>query len=507
MPSEFNHISLKTGVPGLDDILGGGLTSNHIYLLEGTPGTGKTTLGLQFLLEGVKTGEKGLYVTLSETSKELEEVASSHGWSLDGIDIHQMTTAEEQLDLDNQFTMFQPSEVELNETTKNIINQFERHNPTRVVFDSLSEIRLMAQNALRYRRQVLALKQYFSDRKCTVLFLDSKTLGEHIGMELESTVHGVISLEQLAPDYGAERRRLSVTKFRGKKYRGGYHDYVIKTGGLEVFPRLVAMEHRSGSASAKLRSGINSLDELLGGGIETGSSVLAIGPAGAGKSTLALQYAVNAARQGDFATVFTFDERVKSIHERAKGLGMDLEFHIGSGHIDLIPVDPAELSPGEFVQRVRDTVDGTNGKPGASVIVIDSLNGYLHSMPEERFLIPQLHELLTYLGHKRVVTFLVVAQHGLLGGDMQTPVDTSYLADTVILFRFFEMDGSVKQAISVVKNRSGSHERTIREYSLSNEGLVIGSPLVNLHGILTGSPYTGAQVTPRQGTDGAVSAH
>lgn len=507
MPIEKDHILLKTGVPGLDDVLAGGLTSNHIYLLEGTPGTGKTTLGLQFLIEGVKNGQSGLYVTLSETGKELEEIAASHGWSLKGIDIHQMTSAEEQLDLDNQFTMFHPSEVELNETTKNILNQFEQHKPTRVVFDSLSEIRLMAQSSLRYRRQVLALKQYFSERECTVLFLDSKSLGEHIGMELESTVHGVISLEQITPEYGAERRRLCVTKFRGRKYRGGYHDYVIKRGGLQVFPRLVAMDYRTGIETAKMKSGIDALDNLLGGGVETGSSVLAIGPAGAGKSTLALQYAVNAARQGDFATIFTFDERAKSILGRARGLGMDLESHIKSGHIDLVPVDPAELSPGEFVQRVRDTVEGDNGKPGASVVVIDSLNGYLQSMPEEMFLIPQLHELLTYLGHKRVVTFLVVAQHGLLGGDIETPVDTSYLADTVILFRFFEMNGCVRQAISVVKNRSGNHERAIREYSMCREGIVIGSPLINLHGILTGTPYPGGQESPRQESNGAVSAH
>jgi circadian clock protein KaiC len=478
---------VATGVPGLDDVLGGGFTPNRVYLVEGNPGSGKTTLALQCLREGARLGEAGIYVTLSETTAELADVAKSHGWSLDGLTVLELVAPESELEPDNQNAMFQPSEVELGVTTKAILAEVERARPKRVVIDSLSEMRLLAQSPLRYRRQILALKQFFIGRECTVFLLDDLT-SETEDLQLQSIAHGVVSLEQLAPEYGAERRRLRVTKLRGQKYRGGYHDFVITTGGLDVFPRLVAGEHERGPKRGLLRAGNKELDALLGGGLQYGTSAVLIGPAGSGKSTLALQYARAAAGRGERAAVFAFDERVETILERTEGLGMDLARFIESGHVTIQPIDTAELSPGEFAHRVRRAAEGGDGRPGAKVVVIDSLNGYLNAMPEERFLTAQLHELLTYLGHKGVVTFLVVAQHGLVGSHMETPVDTTYLADTVILFRFFEAMGEVRQAISVVKKRSGKHERTIRELSLGEKGVMVGKPLRDFHGVLSGTP-------------------
>lgn len=477
---------VATGVPGLDDVLGGGLTPNRLYLVEGNPGSGKTTLALRCLLEGTRRGEKGLYVTLSETKAELADVARSHGWSLDDIAVLELVAPESELEPDNQHAMFQPSEVELGVTTKAILAEVERVKPRRVVIDSLSEMRLLAQSPLRYRRQVLALKQFFIGRECTVFLLDDLT-SETEDLQLQSIAHGVLSLEQLSPEYGAERRRLRVTKLRGQKYRGGYHDFVIATGGLDVFPRLVAGEYARGPKRGLLQADNAGLDTLLGGGLQYGTSAVLLGPAGSGKSTVAIQYARAAAGRGERAVIFAFDERVETILERTAGLGMDLTEHIESGLITIYPVDTAELSPGEFAHLVRRAAEGGGGKPGARAIVIDSLNGYLNAMPEERLLTAQLHELLTYLGHKGVVTFLLVAQHGLVG-QMETPVDTTYLADTVILFRYFEAMGEVKQALSVVKKRSGKHERTIRELTLGENGISVGRPLRDFHGVLTGTP-------------------
>jgi circadian clock protein KaiC len=477
---------IATGIPGLDDVLGGGLTPNRLYLVEGNPGSGKTTLALRCLLDGAGRGEAGLYVTLSETKAELADVAASHGWSLDGITVLELVAPESELEPDNQNAMFQPSEVELGVTTKAILAEVERVKPRRIIIDSLSEMRLLAQSPLRYRRQVLALKQFFIGRECTVFLLDDLT-SETEDLQLQSIAHGVLSLEQLSPEYGAERRRLRVTKLRGQKYRGGYHDFVIATGGLEVFPRLVAGEHVRGLKRGLLQAGNAELDALLGGGLPYGTSAVLLGPAGSGKSTLALQYARAAAGRGDRAAVFAFDERLETVLERTAGLGMDLTGFIDSGHIAIQPIDTAELSPGEFAHKVRRAADGGDGKPGAKVVVIDSLNGYLNAMPEERFLTAQLHELLTYLGHKGVVTFLVVAQHGLVG-QMETPIDTTYLADTVVLFRYFEAMGEVKQALSVVKKRSGRHERTIRELALGETGISVGPPLRDFHGVLSGTP-------------------
>ncbi|MGC3983408.1 MAG: ATPase domain-containing protein [Pseudorhodoferax sp.] len=474
---------LQVGVPGLDDVLGGGLTSNRLYLLEGTPGAGKTTIALQFLLEGVRRGEPVLYVTLSETARELAGVARSHGWDLTGLHIREMLPTQETLEPDEQYTMFHPSEVELSETTLKILADVDSLRPLRVVFDSLSELRLLAGNSLRYRRQILALKQFFAGRNCTVLLLDDMTAMEH-DLQVQSISHAVVRLEQMQPDYGAVRRRLIVTKYRGQDYRSGFHDYKIVRGGLQVYPRLVAAEHAAALTQTCMPSGLASLDALLGGGLERGTSTLVTGAPGTGKSTLAVQFALAAARRGEHAALFLFDESTYTLRTRCASMGLDLAPFIDSGHLRLRQVDPAELSPGEFVHLVREAV----GTHEARVLVIDSLNGYLNAMPDERFLIVQLHELLTYLGQRGVVTLLIGAQQGLIGSDMNSAVDASYLADAVVLLRYFELAGEVRQAISVVKKRGGRHERTIRDFSLTSTGIHIGEPLRHYRGILSGVP-------------------
>lgn len=472
-----------TGIVGLDDILRGGLNSNRLYLIEGVPGSGKTTLSMQFLMEGVRCGESVLYVTLSETEDELREVADSHGWLLDGITIREMVPSEENLRADAQYSMFHPSEVELGETTKTILADVEKINPKRVVFDSLSEIRLLAANPLRYRRQILALKRFFAGRNCTVLLLDDMTT---VGSDLDvhSIAHGIVRLEQLHPEYGSERRRLMVLKYRGVGFRGGYHDYVIRKGGIDVFPRLVASEHQPPPIMERVASGISELDSLLGGGIERGTSTLIVGAAGSGKSSLATQFVVTAAQRGQNGSLFIFDESVNTLLTRSSGLGIDLRKYRDSGKVTVQQVDPAELSPGEFAHAIRAAVE----KHGATIVVIDSLNGYLNAMPDEKFLIIQLHELLTFLGQKGVATILIGAHQGLVGGQMISPVDASYLADAVILLRYFEAKGEVRQAISVVKKRGGSHERTIREFRMQDGRISVGESLSNFRGVLTGVP-------------------
>lgn len=472
-----------TGIPGLDDILGGGLTPNRLYLLEGMPGSGKTTLAFQFLLEGAQRGESVLYVTLSETDEEIRAVGASHGWSLEGVAIRELIPSEESLDPGEQYSVFHPSEVELSDTTKKILDGFDEVKPARMVLDSLSELRLLAGNPLRYRRQILALKRFFAGRHCTVLLLDDLTAADH-DLQVRSIAHGALLLEHTVPDFGGMRRRLRVTKYRGSDFRGGYHDYAIRRGGLEVYPRLVAAEHRRESSRERLKSGLAGLDNLLGGGLERGTSTLIQGAAGTGKSTITGLFCTRAAERGEYAAMFIFDESTNTLFSRLDGLNIPLKEQVEAGRIDVRPVDPAELSPGEFVHSIRRVVEQKH----PSILVIDSLNGYLNSMPDEKFLIIQLHELLTYLGQQGVATVMVAAHHGLIGSQMSAPVDTSYLADAVLLLRYFEADGEVRQAISVIKMRGGEHERTIREFTMKNDRINVGEPLRNYHGVLTGVP-------------------
>ncbi len=479
-----------TGIQGLDDVLGGGLTQNRIYLVMGDPGVGKTTVGLHFLLEGARRGEKVLYIALSETREEIEAVAESHGWTLEGIDIFEYSAANK-LDDSDETTLFHPSEVELGEATQKMMEAVERVKPQRVVIDSLAEVRLLAQNPLRYRRQILGLKQYFVGRDTTVLLLDDRDAASG-DMQLLTLAHGVLMLEQLAPLYGSERRRLRVSKMRGVKYRGGFHDMTIRTGGLVVFPRLVAAEHRIETIKGCVESGIAAIDALLGGGIDRGTSTLLMGPAGSGKSSLASQYAVAAAQRGENVAMFLFDESLATLLVRSDGIGVPLREQLESGRIAIQQMDPAEVPPGEFVQLVRDQVEQRN----ITVLVIDSLNGYLNAMPEERFLTIHMHELLTYLGQHGVATILVVAQHGLVGSTMVNPVDVSYLADSVVLLRYFELAGEIRKAVSVVKKRSGAHEKTIRPFTIGKDGLMVGPPMTEFHGVLSGTPLFDANVAP-----------
>ncbi len=473
----------SSGVDGIDDVLSGGFTRNRLYLLEGVPGSGKTTVAIQFLLDGVRRGESVLYITLSETEEELSGVAESHGWTLDGITIRELVPGESSLLPDDQYTMFHPSEVELSETTKKILADVERVKPSRVVFDSLSELRLLAGSPIRYRRQILALKQFFAGRNCTVILLDDMTSSSH-DLQVQSIAHGAIRLEQMFPEYGGERRRLIVLKYRGVKFRGGYHDYVIERGGLIVYPRLIASEHRVAPSLKRVASGVVELDQLLGGGLERGTSTLIVGAAGTGKSTLAAQFTASTANEGNRAALFVFDESVHTLLSRVRGAGISLDKVVEDGSVTIRQIDPAELSPGEFVHAIRHAVE----EHEASVIVIDSLNGYLNAMPDERFLVIQLHELLTYLGQKDVATILIGAHAGLIGTAMQSPVDASYLADAVILMRYYELRGEVRQAISVVKKRGGIHERSIRDFRITPDGIRLGPPLREFRGILTGVP-------------------
>lgn len=469
----------RTGIPGLDDVLNGGFPHNRLYLVEGAPGSGKTTLALQFLLEGIRNGEPGLYITLSETVDELRAVAESHGFDIDGISIYQRAD-EAGADADEQ-TLFHPSEVELGEATRTLLNEVERVKPVRVVFDSLSEVRLLSQNALRYRKQILALKRFFAGRRCTVLLLDE---GAHDDQQLQTLAHGVLSLEQLAPFYGAERRRLRVSKLRGVRYRGGFHDFRIETGGLSVFPRLVASEHHEPFEMTPAASGLDGLDALLAGGPDWGTTTLIMGPAGVGKSVIASQYALAAAGRGEKTAMFLFDEGPTTLYARSRALGMDVEGAAGKGLIRIQQIDPAEMSPGEFAHQVRVAAE----REGVRVVVIDSLNGYLSAMPEESFLTAQLHELFSYLRQRGILTLVIVAQHGFVGANMDTPIDVSYLADTVLLLRNYEHRGRLSKAISCVKKRSGAHENAIRDFFMEKSGLRVGPPLESFGGILSGTP-------------------
>lgn len=481
--TRFTEERLKSGVEGLDDILYGGFPRNHLYLLEGDPGTGKTTVALQFLLEGTRRGERCLYVTLSESKHELRGVAESHGWSLDDIPVFEMTPQEEDIDPQAQYTVFHPSDIELADATASVLKQVDAVQPARVVFDSLSELRMLARDALRYRRQILGLKRYFAGRNCTVLLLDDRTAEGH-DLQLQSIAHGVIMMQSMEREFGVKRRRLEVRKMRGSRYREGFHDYTIETGGVVVYPRLVASEHLPGHEIKLVSSGLAELDQLLGGGLDSGTSTLLMGPAGCGKSTIAARYAVAAAERGERAAVFTFDETLTTYIHRAAGLGLNIADQVSAGRISIQQLDPAEIAPGQFVHNIRHIVEEGHAK----LLVIDSLNGFLNAMPGEQFLTLQLHELLSYLNQQGLTTIFTLAQHGLIGSSMESPVDVSYLADTVLLFRYFENCGELRQAISVLKKRSGRHERTIRALSFSSGGISVGPPLNNFQGIMTGIP-------------------
>jgi circadian clock protein KaiC len=466
----------------LDDILAGGLARDRLYLIEGSPGTGKTTAALAFLLEGARQGEASLYITLSETEAELRDTAASHGWDLTGVEVFELVPPESLLDEQQQQSLLYSSDLELGETTRMIFQAMERVQAQRVVIDSLSEIRLLAQSSLRYRRQVLALKHYFARHRATVVLLDDLTT-DALDKTVHSVAHGVVRLEELAPEYGAERRRVRVVKYRGRKFRGGFHDFTIKTGGLEVYPRLVSAEHKTDFRRQPLPSGVAGLDELMGGGIERGSSCLILGPAGTGKSLMALLFADAAVKRGEKAALFIFDEELGLLYERALGLGLDLKALQDSGSLIVHQVDAAELSPGEFTAIARDCVE----THGVRTLIIDSLNGYQAAMPEEHFLLLHIHELLQFMNRQGVTTFLTIAQHGLVG-DMKAPVDVTYLADTVLLLRYFEAVGEVRRAISVIKKRAGPHEKTIREYVIDARGVTVGPPLTEFQGVLRGVP-------------------
>ena len=466
----------------MDQVICGGLVSHRLYLVDGNPGAGKTTFALQYLLEGVRNGERCLYVTLSETAEELAAGASSHGWSLDGIEVFELL-AEADLDEGNELTMLNPSEVELTETTQLILAAVEQFKPSRMVFDSLSEMRLLAQSSLRYRRQILALKRFFIGRACTVLLLDDRT-AEGPDMQLHSIANGVLSLNSSSPSYGQIRRELEVRKLRSSNFVSGFHDFVIHTGGLQVFPRLVAANHRERFERSLITSGVAKLDSLLGGGVERGTSTLLMGPPGCGKSTIALQYAAAAAHRGDHAVVFAFDETKAALHARMTGLGIAIPEGAHAGEVMLRQIDPVEICPGEFAHLVREAVETHH----ARVVVIDSLNGYLNAMPQSNYMTAQLHEILSYLANAGVATFLVVAQSGMVGTNMTSPIDASYLADCVVMLRYFEYAGCIKKAISVLKKRTGAHEESIRELWFDAKGIHLSEPLLGLRGVLTGVP-------------------
>jgi circadian clock protein KaiC len=475
---------LSSGVAGLDEVLGGGFPAYRLHLIEGGPGVGKTTLALQFLIDGARKGEPVLYVTLSETLEELEDVAQSHGWTLDGIQLHHLAPTEESLDPEALYTIVHPAEVELGERTWSVLEEVERTKPSRVVIDSLAELELLARDPLRYRRQILALKHFFAGRRCTVLLLDNQN---RTTASVETIAHGVLQLEQRAPEYGPERRRLRVMKMRGSRYRSGYHDLVIQTGGIVVYPRLGDVDRGASYPPQTLSSGLPELDRLLGGGLERGTSTLLVGPAGAGKSILASHYANAAAASGERAAVYIFDESVGTYLHRGDGLGLSIRQHVDAGRITLRPLAPAELSMGQFNHLVREAIE----RDHARIVIVDSLNGYLNAMAEERAVMVQLHELLSYLSSHGVLTLMTIALHGFIGDAMSSPLHVSYLADTVVLLRYFEAAGMLRRAISVVKKRSGSHESTSRELRISPP-ITVGEPLREFSGVLTAAPaFTG----------------
>ena len=472
---------IKFGTDGLDDILHGGLPAGHLYLLEGTPGAGKTTIALRLALSNWEAGRKTLYITLSESKQELLAVAFSHGWELDPVPIFELVPQEDSLRPEHQYSVFNPEDVELDQLTDLISKKVEEVQPNVIIVDSLSELRLLARDSFRYRRQMLALKNFFEERKCTVLLIDNKTSDQN-EPSVHSIVHGVIALEVLDREYGSERRRVKVQKIRGSRFREGFHDYRILTGGVVVHPRLVAAEHRHNHRNDLLTTGVPALDDMLRGGIMRGTSTLLLGAAGVGKSSLSSRCVCSALERGESAAIYLFDESKQVYLERSNGLGVNLLPHLESGKLHLQQLDPAEVPPGEFVNDIRSKVED-----GATVVVIDSLNGWMNAMPGEQYLQLQMHELLSYLGMQGVSTFVILAQQGVMG-PMQSQIDLSYLADAIILMRYFEALGEIRKAISIFKKRTGPHESTIRELQLQPGGILVGEPLTSFQGVLTGVP-------------------
>lgn len=474
---------VSSGCAGLDAILHGGFPMGRIYLVEGDPGAGKTTLAMQFVRDGVSKGERTLYITLSESRADLAYAAQSHGLALDNIEIVELLPDEEDLLPERQYTVFHPAEVELHDRMQRIVKEVQRVRPGRLVIDALSELRMLAKDPLRYRRQILSMKDFMADQKCTVLLLDDRSSRDP-DLQLHSVVHGVISMDKVPREYGKTRRQIEVVKLRGTAYREGFHDYAIVTGGVVVFPRLAAADSRIEQPTETVSSGIQELDDLTGGGLDRGTSTLLLGPAGCGKTSIAVQWAATAARRGESCAIFTFEEAPHTMLTRAAGLGIDVRPHLATGKITIQRVDPAEISPGELVASVQQHVENENVR----MVVLDSLNGYLQSMPGEQFLAVHLHELLAYLGNRGVLTLMVLAQAGTIGSPLQSAVDVSYLADNILLLRYFEMQGEVRQAISTIKRRSGNHEHSIRELRLGPDRIYIGRPLRDFQGVLTGTP-------------------
>lgn len=471
-----------TGITGLDEILRGGLPENRLYLLLGNPGVGKTTIALQYLLEGARVGETGLYIALSETRDEILSVARSHRWPIDRIAIFELSALEQQLAQEERNTVFHPAEIELNKTTQMLLQRIQEVKPRRLVLDSLSELRLLSDSPLRYRRQMLSLKQFFAGQQMTVLLLDDHS-ADGGDLHVQSIAHGVILIEKVVSDYGSEKRRITINKMRGLNFIGGYHDAMIVPGGMQVFPRVVGSAYRRGNGRGPVASGLEHLDALLGGGLDRGTSCLLLGPAGTGKSTIALQFAVSAAQRGEKVLMCIFEENLDTMMARAASVGLPLDGHLEGGKIEVMEVDPAELTPGEFAHSVIRHIR----RHETRLVIIDSLNGYMQAMPDVGYLTIQLHELLSFLNRQGVLSLLTVAQHGLVG-QMHAPVDVTYLADTVVLLRFFEQSGRIKKAISVIKKRIGRHEDTIREFKIDDQGLRVGDPLEQFQGVLTGTP-------------------
>lgn len=492
-----SHGVVPTGVPGLDDILRGGLPRGHLYLVEGDAGAGKTTLGLQFLLEGKRRGEKTLWLSLSETEAQLRGTSDSHGWDLAGIEIRNLTQSGDGVP-DSQYSFFSPADIELNDITKAVMEVIEQVNPSRVVFDPFSDVKLLARDPLRYRRQVLQLREFFVRRKNTVLLIQERT-SEATSRDpsAEGVVQGIFALYQSSPDFGRQRRRLRVHKLRGVDFREGFHDVAIQTGGMRVYPRLVAAEHAEPPNREEVSTGLPGLDAMMGGGLDRGASLLILGPAGVGKSTLGSQFAVTAVGRGEKAAIYLFDETERAFVARGEGLRMGVEKLMKEGSLQVCQVDPAEFTPGEFAHDVRRAVE----EGGVKLVVIDSLNGYLNGMPDERHLSMHLHELLTYLSYRNVVTVLTMSQHGFMGESIHTPIDVSYLADAALLLRYFEAGGAVRRAASVMKRRCGPHEVHIREMTVAPSGVRIGQVLTEFRGVLTGQPdYTGGSTGLSEGT-------